>query len=207
MSRSRRSSFEMFGHDRRTRCEYVYLSDGGHFENLGLYEMIRRRCRCIVVSDAGCDPAYGFEDLGNAVRKIAIDLGVYISFDKLHELRARSKDGTMIKGAYYAVGDDRLQDRTGMESMLTGSRAENGYILYMKPGYHGTEGAGIVAYAKASTAHFRTRRRATSSSSESQFESYRTLGFEIAQAVFNAREGKDEGDDEQGLTLRSEDLR
>ena len=27
---------------------YVYLSDGGHFENLGLYEMIRRRCRLIL---------------------------------------------------------------------------------------------------------------------------------------------------------------
>jgi hypothetical protein len=74
--------FEMFGQTTDTR-RYVYLSDGGHFENLGLYEMIRRRCRCIVVSDAGCDPDYGFEDLGNAVRKIAIDLGVYINFDTL----------------------------------------------------------------------------------------------------------------------------
>ena len=36
---------------------YVYLSDGGHFENLGLYEMVLRRCRFIVVSDAGCDEA------------------------------------------------------------------------------------------------------------------------------------------------------
>jgi hypothetical protein len=35
---------------------YVYLSDGGHFENLGLYEMVRRRCRLIVVCDVGCDP-------------------------------------------------------------------------------------------------------------------------------------------------------
>ena len=49
---------------------YVYLSDGGHFENLGLYEMLRRRCRFIVVIDAGCDPDFTFEDLGNAVRKI-----------------------------------------------------------------------------------------------------------------------------------------
>src|SRR5580700_10420619 len=38
--------------------QYVYLSDGGHFENLGIYEMVRRRCRYIVVSDAGCDPKF-----------------------------------------------------------------------------------------------------------------------------------------------------
>ena len=36
---------------------YVYLSDGGHFENLGLYEMVLRRCRYIVVSDAGEEPS------------------------------------------------------------------------------------------------------------------------------------------------------
>ena len=94
---------EMFGLTTDDR-HYVYLSDGGHFENLGLYEMIRRRCRCIVISDAGCDPDYGFEDLGNAVRKIAIDLGVYISFGELHELKKRSKDSSVIKGAYYAIG-------------------------------------------------------------------------------------------------------
>ena len=40
------------------RNPYVYLSDGGHFENLGLYEMVLRRCRYIVACDAGCDPQY-----------------------------------------------------------------------------------------------------------------------------------------------------
>ena len=40
---------------------YVNLSDGGHFENLGIYEMVRRRCRMIVVCDAGHDPSCGFE--------------------------------------------------------------------------------------------------------------------------------------------------
>src|SRR5207248_8980036 len=53
---------EMFGRT-TDRNPYVFLSDGGHFENLGLYEMVARRCRYIVVSDAGCDPEYAFEDL------------------------------------------------------------------------------------------------------------------------------------------------
>jgi hypothetical protein len=59
---------------------YVYLSDGGHFEDLGLYEMVRRRCRFMVVVDAGEDRKFAFEDLGSAVRKIYIDLGVNIEF-------------------------------------------------------------------------------------------------------------------------------
>ena len=68
---------EMFGLTSETE-RWVYLSDGGHFENLGVYEMVRRRCRVIVVSDASCDPGYKFDDLGNALRKIWIDLGVRI---------------------------------------------------------------------------------------------------------------------------------
>jgi len=54
---------EMFGLTSETE-RWVYLSDGGHFENLGIYEMVRRRCRVIVVSDAGGDTDYTFDDLG-----------------------------------------------------------------------------------------------------------------------------------------------
>src|SRR5205807_2018364 len=54
--------------------QYIYLSDGGHFENLALYEMVLRRCMTIVVVDAGADPEYQFEDLANAIRKIRVDL-------------------------------------------------------------------------------------------------------------------------------------
>lgn len=61
--------------------KWVYLSDGGHFENLGLYEMVMRRCKRIIVVDGGCDLDFKLEDLGNAVRKIQIDLGVPITFD------------------------------------------------------------------------------------------------------------------------------
>jgi hypothetical protein len=179
--------FEMFGQTTDTQ-RYVYLSDGGHFENLGLYEMIRRRCRCIVVSDAGCDPEYGFEDLGNAVRKIAIDLGVYISFDELKELRARSKDGKIIEGVYYAVGV--IDYKTAPEwKDAAGAPPEDGYILYIKPAYHGTESAGIVAYAKQHDT-FPHETTGDQFFSESQFESYRTLGFEIADTVFKLAKRK-----------------
>jgi hypothetical protein len=177
--------FEMFGQTTDQR-RFVYMSDGGHFENLGLYEMIRRRCRCIVISDAGCDPAYGFEDLGNAVRKIAIDLGVYISFGELRALKKRAKDDMVIEGAYYAIGE--IDYKTAPER---NPNAENGYILYIKPGYHGTESAGIVAYASANAA-FPHESTADQFFSESQFESYRTLGFEIMDSVLrNAAENLD----------------
>ena len=65
--------------------KWIELSDGGHFENLGLYEMVLRRCRHIIVVDADADSEFQFEDLGNAIRKIEIDLGVPITFPDFPE--------------------------------------------------------------------------------------------------------------------------
>ena len=80
---------------------YVYLSDGGHFENLGLYEMVLRRCHCIVVCDASCDSARSFVDLGNAIRKIRIDLGIDIDIPtELLQVQPENR----LSRAHYALG-------------------------------------------------------------------------------------------------------
>src|SRR5438477_994132 len=86
------------------KSPYVYLSDGGHFENLGLYEMVLRRCRFIVVSDAGCDQSCTFEDLGNALRKIRIDLGVSVEFATDMGIHSRQSPPEQGEGKYWAVG-------------------------------------------------------------------------------------------------------
>ena len=61
--------------------EYVHLSDGGHFENTGVYELIRRRCRYIVACDAGADISPTDENLSNLIRRCRIDLGLRIEID------------------------------------------------------------------------------------------------------------------------------
>lgn len=155
---------------------YVNLSDGGHFENLALYEMVRRRCRAIILSDAGCDPDFKFEDLGNAVRKISIDLGVTIDFPDLDKLRARIAAGAPPRpGPYCTVG------RINYDA-ADGAGSGKGYILYIKPSYHGTEGAGIVAYANNNPA-FPHDSTANQWFDETLFESYRSLGQEITDQV------------------------
>jgi hypothetical protein len=105
--------------------QYVYLSDGGHFENLGLYEMILRRCRFIVVSDAGCDPDCSFEDLGNAIRKIRIDLGVPID---LQEIPIYSRKSGKL-GKCCTIGTIRY-------SRIDGPGTD-GFLLHIKPSFYG----------------------------------------------------------------------
>jgi hypothetical protein len=163
---------EMFGRT-NDRTDWIYLSDGGHFDNLGVYEMIRRRCGFILVSDAGCDPDCAFGDLGNVLRKVWIDFGVRAEFDSL-DIRARQIPP--VAGAYCALARiiyPEAPDRPG-------------YLVYVKPSYHGTEPADIRAYASASP-RFPHESSSNQWFSESQMESYRALGAHIIERMCNAQ--------------------
>jgi hypothetical protein len=163
---------------------YVYLSDGGHFEDLGLYEMVRRRCRFIVVIDAGEDAKFAFEDLGNAIRKIYIDLGIRIDFTGLRDLSNRPPlapvGPAQPRLPYYATA---IIDYASAD----GDGSCNGTILYIKPALHWTEPAGIVSYARAHEA-FPHETTTDQWFTESQFESYRSLGFEITDQILRTRD-------------------
>ncbi len=152
---------------------FVYLSDGGHFENLALYEMIRRRCRHIIVVDGDQDPDRGFDDLGNAVRKIWIDLGVEITFDK-SALLAAEKDAKLSGLPYFAVGRIRYVSDPGVGNPQA---APEGKLLYLKPVVRGDEpAADVIAYRRANPT-FPAQSTTDQWFDESQFEAYRRLGY------------------------------
>jgi hypothetical protein len=142
----------------------VYLSDGGHFENLALYEMVLRRCKDIVVIDSGCDPEYTREDLGNAVRKVRIDLGISIEFadgiDIDPDLGEKGKRCALATIHYDCVDKD----------------AEPGHLLYIKPVLKGNEPEDVKNYGSVNTA-FPQEPTSDQWFTESQFESYRRLGL------------------------------
>jgi hypothetical protein len=152
---------------------YVYLSDGGHFENLGLYEMVLRRCHYILVSDAGCDQESRFQDLGNAIRKIRIDLGIDIDID-LSLLRPKEQRRVTQHHAIGTIHYDRVD-----------SGAPKGVLIYLKPSLTGNESADVLEYAAHHTA-FPHEPTSDQFFDESQFESYRRLGEHIAMKVFDA---------------------
>ena len=157
--------------------EYVYLSDGGHFENLGLFEMVLRRCHLIVVSDAGSDPLCTFEDLANAIRKVRVDLGVPITIDQKIKIRPRSTDGRspgFEDAVSFAVGTIHYTavDIDGVD----------GHLIYVKPTFYGGEPVDVLNYALAH-AVFPHESTADQFFSESQFESYRQLGLYTIMTV------------------------
>jgi hypothetical protein len=153
------------------RHPYVYVSDGGHFENLGLYEMVRRRCRFILVVDAGADPDIGYQDLSAAIRKIRSDLGISIDVPPKSErlIYARPADKPDL-GRMALLGDINYAD-------VDSSAAEKGVLVYVKPAFYDAhEPLDVVHYATANAA-FPHETTADQFFSESQFESYRALGL------------------------------
>jgi len=165
---------EMFGLTDSKR-PYVNLSDGGHFDNLGLYEVVLRRCRQVLVSDAGQDGSFSFEDLGNSIRKIRIDFGINIVFEKIQILpNTPEKEGLCCAIARICYSD---VDETPAE--------DDGCLIYIKPTLRGRGTQvpyDIYSYSRGS-ATFPHESTADQWFSESQFESYRVLGSHIMEQL------------------------
>ncbi|MDO9220506.1 MAG: hypothetical protein Q7T90_05705 [Thiobacillus sp.] len=159
---------ELFGRTQHT-SPFVYLSDGGHFENLGIYELVRRRCTCIIAIDAGEDGNSHFDDLGNAIRKCYADFGVVID--------VHAED---LENGYSAVG--RVIYPFSEE---TSEQPPEGCLIYIKPRLTGTEPADLLNY-KCTHSGFPHESTRDQWFDESQFESYRKLGHHIGKAVFEA---------------------
>jgi hypothetical protein len=163
---------EMFGStDNRTR--YVNLSDGGHFENLGLYELVRRRCRYIIAVDAEQDKQLAFNGLAGAIRKCRSDFGVIIDVDT-DAIGKSDVDG----GTHCAVGRIHYPEPGHC----------TGWLLYLKASMTGDEPPDVTEYSKRQS-EFPHQSTGDQWFDESQFESYRALGYHIVRQSFDVPRG------------------
>jgi hypothetical protein len=154
--------------------DFIYLSDGGHFDNLGLYEMLSRRCGRIVVVDADEDPDFGYEDLSRTLQHALIDLGVRVDFAEPLLFGSKDKPGeTKLRphGAYATIhyADDPPD-------------APSGELIFIKPWLPDDAPAELKAFKvlKKAFPHDPTKNQFFT---ESDFESYRRLGEYLAGTV------------------------
>lgn len=163
------------------KASYVELSDGGHFENLALYELIRRRARLIIVCDAGADPNFQFSDLANAVEKARVDFGTLIlsNCDDLKTLvpHEQSSDKDAIKSA----------DRGYIKSTIIYPDNSRGCLLYIKTTFYEKLSADLYGYKKAHP-QFPDEPTSDQFFDEKQFEAYRELGYQTAWHMMNDKE-------------------
>ena len=158
---------EMLGVGLDARRRHVHLSDGGGFENLGIYELARRRVRTIVVCDAGADPQLTLSDLGRAIERIRVDFGAQISIaaDPIWKERA-----------------DPLRQTPWLRGTIRYADGSEGRIVYIKPMLCAGLSADIYAYWRANPA-FPDEPTSEQFFAEPQFEAYRALGQQIVERL------------------------
>jgi hypothetical protein len=151
------------------RARFVNVSDGGHIENLGVYQLLRRHCRLIIAVDGEEDRHHQFGALVTLMRYAWIDMGIQIDID-LDPLRL-VEHGTSAR--HWAVGT--IHYRTG----------ETGTLVYLKASVSGNEGEVIRDYRRRQP-DFPHESTADQFFTEAQFEAYRALGAHIAEDCWHA---------------------
>jgi hypothetical protein len=145
----------------------IHLADGGHFENLGMYELLRRRCRYIIVSDAGADPECTLADLGQAVQRARADFGAEVDLcadPMFHgDAKAMRKQAHLLGKVTYADGT-------------------TGEILYLKALLREHLGADIYGYWRTNP-EFPNQATSNQFYGELQFDSYRELGRQLMGGI------------------------
>ncbi len=187
--------------DREFRAHFVgqddshwYLSDGGHYENTGVLELLRRRVGFIVCCDCGADPNYTYEDSANLMRLARIDFGAefeLISPEKAPVLAARAAE----IGRYFAGDEDELAEkpqgknnqcallyRVTFASNDTNQPTEC-FVLMLKPRLILDAPLDLFEY-QTKNPDFPQQTTFDQFFDEAQWESYRKLGAMIGSRIF-----------------------
>ena len=152
---------------------FINLSDGGHIENLGVYELLRRRCKYIVAIDGEQDQGMTFHGLATLQRLAAIDLGVTIDIN-LDDLRL---DDRKMSRSHFAFCRIRYPNDT------RDGPVSYGYLLYLKLSLTGNEGEFLRRY-RLDEPSFPHHSTADQFFTEAQFEAYRSLGEHVGDRMF-----------------------
>jgi len=158
----------------------LYLTDGGHIENLGIYELLKRGCETIVVVDAEADPELAFPSLLKLERYARIDLGVRIVLPWANISRlANVAAYNIAKGLPCASGGQHCA--VGRIFYANGTK---GILVYFKSSVTGDEKDYILDY-KRRNPDFPHETTGDQFFSEEQFEMYRALGYHIVDGFFS----------------------
>ena len=164
---------------------WVNLSDGGHIENLAAIELLRRRCKYIIIGDGEADPSLHFAGLATLMRCAYLDLGIEVHIDLAAVRLGRSEednDERAASRAHSALGTITYpgQGRNG--------QPEIGHLLYLKSSFTGDEHEVIREYRHRNPT-FPHQTTADQAFEEDQFEAYRALGQHIAGGALQAPDG------------------
>lgn len=164
------------------RSAYWYVTDGGHFDNTGVYALLKRKLPIIVLIDAAADPEYLFGDVENLVRKAKIDLDADVDFLDPATLPHEHVDTSRFGTPYSITSEAGSAFLLVARIRYAGSSAPEGLMLIVKPRRTVGMSLDVVGYADRHPA-FPQESTLNQFFSEEQWESYHSLGVTLGQAL------------------------
>jgi len=166
----------------------IYLTDGGNLENLGIYELLRRRCKVIVAIDAEADSGMDFPSLVTLERFARTDLGVIIDLP-WEDIRRRALE---VNAAFEAAARDpsvQIEKKPGPHCAIcnivySADPADDGLLFYFKSSLSGDEKDVIFDY-KRKYREFPHETTVDQFFGEQQLEAYRELGYHMVSEMLD----------------------
>lgn len=168
----------------RQKAPYVYVSDGGHWENLGLVELLRRGCTRVVCVNAGGDRQESFGTIGEAIALAREELGVEFQLDP-SDLRPPVKaaeEGRLLRREGKREAPTPLANASYVRGTFQYPSGRSGEIWLLEPALTSTIPFDIHVYAEAMEV-FPDDSTGDQVFNHRQFESYRALGEHQAKQM------------------------
>ncbi|TPL82421.1 patatin-like phospholipase family protein [Mesorhizobium sp. B2-3-12] len=170
----------------RSDSSRVYITDGGHIDNIGLYQLLKRRCKLIIVVDAEADAGMNFGAFTDVQRFARIDLGVRISLEwRPVRDAALARDANRTK---IVPPDSELHLRHfAVGKILYENDPVEGILVYVKASVTGDEPDYVLDYERRYPL-FPNEPTSDQFFSEEQMEAYRALGFHAMRVALRERQ-------------------
>ncbi|MEP6899148.1 MAG: patatin-like phospholipase family protein [Rhodanobacter sp.] len=183
LGKSRAALQEMLARFPGLKSPVWYLSDGGHFDNTGVYSLLKRELKLIVLADCGADPSYVFADLENLARKARMDMDTAIDFIDPESLPPEI--GASLCARFGTP--DSIMPGPGNQHLLLAritypGSGGTGCLLVVKPRLYCDLPLDVAGYADRNR-DFPQQSTAQQFFDESQWESYCQLGEVLGAAI------------------------
>ena len=163
----------------KSGANFTELTDGGHFDNLGVYELARRRADVILVLDSEEDPSTAMAALASVCQRVQEDFNTTIDISEQADKIAPASDLGYPSGAKFTDKSFFIANIVyGEHECSCGHKeaAKTGVFVYIKSNM--IRGLSFAARGyKAKNPDFPNQSTMDQFFDPAQFEAYRELGY------------------------------